>query len=97
MPSEARGNTRETDCREPLRCRWQMQQRRSVCSGLTSVTSPDSVTTIGEYAFNGCTNLTIYGKAGSEAEKYAKEREIPFVVQQLNWHSFHAGILQVSA
>ena len=28
------------------------------CSSLTSVTIPDSVTEIGEYAFDGCTSLT---------------------------------------
>ena len=30
----------------------------SGCSGLTSVTIPDSVTSIGEYAFSGCSGLT---------------------------------------
>ena len=28
------------------------------CSGLTSVTLPDSVTSIGDYAFSGCSGLT---------------------------------------
>ena len=28
------------------------------CTALTSITIPNSVTTIGTYAFNGCTKLT---------------------------------------
>ena len=28
------------------------------CTGLTSITLPDSLTVIGNYAFYGCTNLT---------------------------------------
>ena len=50
----------------------------SGCTGLTSITIPNSVTSIGEGAFSGCNNLTIYGTAGSNAEKYANENDIPF-------------------
>ena len=32
--------------------------RSMSCSGLTSVTIPASVTSIGDYAFYGCTGLT---------------------------------------
>ena len=42
------------------------------------MTIPDSVTSIGEWAFEGCKNLTIYGRFGSYAETYAKENNIPF-------------------
>ena len=49
------------------------------CTGLTNVTIPSNVTEIGEEAFEGCDNLTIHGKAGSYAERYAKENNIPFV------------------
>ena len=52
----------------------------SSCESLTSITIPDSVTSIGKSAFAGCTSLTIYGYAGSYAESYAKENDIPFKV-----------------
>ena len=48
------------------------------CTSLTSVTIPDSVTSIGEKAFYECNKLTIISKAGSEAERYAKENGISF-------------------
>ena len=50
------------------------------CSSLTSVFIPDSVTRIREYAFDDCNpDLVIYGVAGSTAETYANENDIPFV------------------
>ncbi|MBQ2822129.1 MAG: leucine-rich repeat domain-containing protein, partial [Thermoguttaceae bacterium] len=53
----------------------------NLCLSLISVTIPESVTTIGEGAFEGCNRLTIYGKAGSEAERYAKEEGTKFQVK----------------
>lgn len=49
------------------------------CTSLTSINIPDSVTFIGNYAFKQCPNLTIYCVAGSYAESYANDQQIPFV------------------
>ena len=49
----------------------------SGCTSLTSVTIPRSVRVI-YGSFFGCTSLTIHAPAGSYAEKYAKEHNIPF-------------------
>lgn len=46
---------------------------------LKKVIIPESVTAIGEKAFNKCTNITIYGYTNSYAETYATENSIPFV------------------
>ena len=48
-------------------------------SWLEKVIIPESVTSIGDLAFNEC-SATIYGKAGSYAETYAKEHNLPFSV-----------------
>lgn len=45
---------------------------------LFGIIFPDSVTDIGEWIFDGCQNLTIYGNEGSYAETYALEHNIPF-------------------
>ena len=52
------------------------------CSSLEKVTIPRSVTSIGRGTFNGCPKLTIYAPAGSYAEQYAKENNIPFVAEE---------------
>lgn len=59
------------------------------CTSLTSVTIPDSVTTIGSYAFGyyddddwntqKVENFTIYGYTGTEAETYANDNEFTFI------------------
>ena len=51
------------------------------CYNLKSITIPESVKTIEPFAFdNTAANyLTIYGKAGSAAEEYAKSENIKFV------------------
>jgi len=50
----------------------------SGCKRLASITVPDSVTDIGWHAFAECDVLTICGRAGSAAERYAKNNNIPF-------------------
>ena len=54
----------------------------SGCSGLTSIIIPEGVARIGSFAFSGCSqDLVIYGKSGSEAERYAKANGIKFQVE----------------
>ena len=47
----------------------------------TDVVIPEGTTEIGHRAFDGCQKLTIYAPAGSKAEEYAKEKNIPFQVK----------------
>jgi hypothetical protein len=42
---------------------------------------PASVSRIGKWAFYKCPNVTIHAPAGSYAETYAKENNIPFVAE----------------
>lgn len=51
------------------------------CNKLTKIHIPENVTTIGESAFEECEKLTVYAPAGSYAESYAKENNIPFVAE----------------
>ena len=51
------------------------------CTNLKKVYIPPSVTFIADYNFhNGNPDVTIYGKAGSYAETYARDNNIPFAI-----------------
>lgn len=50
------------------------------CTDLRSVIIPRTVTTIGSTAFEGCSNLTIFGYDDSMAETYARANGIPFTL-----------------
>ncbi len=49
------------------------------CTSLEEVHIHDGVDSISDNAFKNCIDLTIYGKSGSYAEKYAQQYDIPFV------------------
>ena len=49
-----------------------------VCRNLQTIFLPEGVTSISQNAFEVCPNLTIHAPAGSYAEQYAKEHNIPF-------------------
>ena len=51
------------------------------CVYMTDVCLPASVSEIGMDAFVDCHKLTIHAPAGSYAETYAKENNIPFVAE----------------
>ena len=51
------------------------------CSNLTDITIPNGVTRISKDAFSNCEKMTIHAPAGSYAETYAKENNIPFVAE----------------
>ena len=53
----------------------------SGCASLSELSIPDSVTAIGKDAFTGCKTLTIHAPAGSYAEQYVKENNIPFMAE----------------
>jgi len=50
------------------------------CTNLSRVVIPVSVDTIYDEAFGECDNLTIFGYAGSYAQTYAEDNNIPFQV-----------------
>ena len=47
--------------------------------GCQNTVIPNTVTSIGDFAFDGADNVVIYGTKGSYAETYANNNEIPFV------------------
>jgi hypothetical protein len=51
------------------------------CRNLTDITILNRTTRIGCSAFWDCHKLTIHAPAGSYAETYAKENNIPFVAE----------------
>ena len=53
----------------------------SYCQANLNIHFSESVSYIDGFAFSGCDNLTIYAPAGSYAEEYAKENNIPFVAE----------------
>lgn len=50
------------------------------CTALVKATIPAEVSAIASGAFGGCVKLTIYGYKNSQAQTYAKENNIPFVL-----------------
>ena len=58
-----------------------MELAFSRCSELQRIHIPASVQEIGHSAINRCPKVTIYAPAGSYAETYAKENNIPFVAE----------------
>ena len=50
----------------------------SFCFNMAEVTLPDSVTSIGNYAFYGCGSLTLTVSRDSEAEQYCKENDLAY-------------------
>lgn len=51
------------------------------CRDLQIITIPSSVQEMGDHVFAGARDVTIQAPAGSYAETYAKENNIPFVVE----------------
>ena len=50
------------------------------CSSLRKISIPASVTSIKDYAFEDSSNLVIIGYAGTEAERYADQKNITFKI-----------------
>ena len=51
------------------------------CTKLEIIELPQTIKQIREWNFYNCPNLTIHAPAGSYAESYAKENNIPFVAE----------------
>ena len=56
----------------------------SYCTGLTSITLPDSVTVIGNRAFTGCDNATFIVGRDSYAMQYCIDNDLPYTYADAN-------------
>ena len=61
-----------------LRASWGGSGMINAC-GISHVVIEDGITSMPQNAFYSCRNFTIYGKAGSYAESYTKQNNIPFI------------------
>ena len=52
----------------------------ATCIDLTQIYLPRSVSQIGDHAFAGCDQLSIVGYYGSEAQRFATDKNIPFIM-----------------
>lgn len=48
------------------------------CNNLKEIYIPETTISIAEDAFEDCGRITIWGRSGSEAERYAKEKGFTF-------------------
>ncbi len=67
----------------------------SEATALTAITIPETVLTIADDAFETPENVTVYGCAGSYAEEYAAENNMPFV--DITCHAESVSLEQGSA
>ena len=51
------------------------------CTGKLNIHFSNSLVALGRFVFFGCNNTTIYAPAGSYAETYANENNLPFVAE----------------
>ncbi len=61
------------------------------CDNLEKVTIGAAVFSIGDYAFDDCQNITIYCPAGSAAEAFAINNDIPYVLVGVSLECVHAA------
>ena len=48
------------------------------CPNLLAISIPDTVTSIDDSALAGCGSVTVFGPAGSEAQRFAEANGLPF-------------------
>ena len=49
------------------------------CENLTGLVIPATVESIDDTALDGSVNATVYGEAGSEAQRFAEANDLPFI------------------